>query len=102
MKAQVLLIRALIKAALSKCMAGSHFSFMAKAEAQSKQSLKFSSILHLAYEAILLAICEFRSHVLCNSTAAGLCGKKSQSQLESHTCKTFTLLYDTSKKEKFC
>lgn len=44
MKAQVLLIRALIKAALSKCMAGSHFTFMIIAEAESKQSIKSTSM----------------------------------------------------------
>lgn len=94
----VLLIRA-----LTKYMAGSHFSFMAKAEGQSKQSLRFSSTSHLAYKAILMDISEFHNHELCNSNTAQLHGKESQKfQLESHTWKTVTLLCYSSKKEKFC
>jgi len=42
MKAQVLLIRALIKAALSNRVAGSHFTFMRIAEVELKQSLRSS------------------------------------------------------------
>lgn len=59
----VLLIRA-----LTKYMAGSHFSFMAKAEGQSKQSLRFSSTSHLAYKAILMDISEFHNHELSTAT----------------------------------
>lgn len=80
MKAQVLLIRALIKAALSKRMAGSHLTFTAKAEAQSKKSLKSSSVCHLADEAMLLAISKLHSYELCNSNA-GLPRKERQNKV---------------------
>lgn len=88
MKAQVLLIRALIKAALLNCMAGSHFTFMVIAEAESKQSHKSSSMWCVAYEAVLLTISELHSYDLYNSNTGLPCKERQNKVLTRVTLVT--------------